>query len=405
MNNQGHAEFDVAIVGGGMVGMALALSLARQGISVTVIERGAMPAQLQPSFDGRVSAIAEGSRRLLDYAGAWEFMVAHAEPILDIRVTDGDTPFFLHYDHREVGTAPFGFIVENRHIRHALQRAANGAPNLTIFDKAALTRFERDAAGVTLRLADKEIRARLLIGADGKHSAIRKQAGIDAVEWGYKQTAIVCTIAHEKPHHGLAQERFLPAGPFAVLPMQNNHSSLVWVEPNDRVQIYLDLPEEEFVQEIKERVGDYLGELRTVGQRFSYPLSLMHAKSYVGERLALIGDAAHAIHPIAGQGVNLGFRDVAVLSELVGKKFRLGLDIGGEDTLSHYQRWRRFDNVAMLAVTDGLNRLFSNNIPPMRLARGLGLWAVGKLPPLKRLFMRDAMGLAGDLPEVIKKSA
>jgi len=398
-----------------MVGMSLGLALAQAGMAVGLIEKTTLSAQLEPSFDGRVSAIAEGSRRILDSVGAWKHMAPHAEPILDIRVSDGDAPFFLHYDHNEVGEMPFGAIVENRYIRHALHSAAQTLPNLTILDNTALQKFERDDVGVTLHLKDKaDIRCRLLVGADGKQSQVRAMAGIQTAEWKYKQTAIVCTIRHELPHHGLAQERFLPAGPFAVLPMAPYHlmgkgikfyrSSLVWVEPEDRVNLYLELPEEEFVQEIRERVGDYLGEISTAGQRFSYPLSLMHAKAYIAPRLALIGDAAHAIHPIAGQGVNLGFRDVGVLAELVTDRFHLGLDIGSDDVLKHYQRWRRFDNIAMLAATDVLNRLFSNNILPFRLARDLGLWTVSKLPPLKRFFMRDAMGLAGDLPKRMKEN-
>jgi len=398
-----------------MVGMSLGLALAQAGMAVALIEKTTLSAQLEPSFDGRVSAIAEGSRRILDSIGAWENMAAHAEPILDIRVSDGDAPFFLHYDHKEVGEMPFGAIVENRYIRYALHSAAQTLSNLTIIDNTALQKFERDDVGVTLHLKDKaHIRCRLLVGADGKQSQVRAMAGIQTAEWKYKQTAIVCTIRHELPHHGLAQERFLPAGPFAVLPMAPYHlmgkgikfyrSSLVWVEPEDRVNLYLELPEEEFVQEIRERVGDYLGEIKLAGERFSYPLSLMHAKTYIAPRLALIGDAAHAIHPIAGQGVNLGFRDVGVLADLITDRFHLGLDIGSDDVLKHYQRWRRFDNVAMLAVTDVLNRLFSNNVLPFRLARDLGLWTVSKLPPLKRFFMRDAMGLAGDLPKRMKEN-
>ena len=398
--------FDVAICGGGMVGMSLAIALARAGMQVALLEKTTLLSQLEPSFDGRVSAIAEGSRRILEHIGAWEGMAPYAEPILDIRVSDGGTPFFLHYDHEEVGDAPFGYIVENRYIRHALHNAAEELSNLAVLDNTSFGRFECDDAGVTLHLEGKPaIRCRLLVGADGRHSRLRAQAGIKAIGWKYHQTAIVCTIRHELPHHGLAQERFLPAGPFAVLPMQNNHSSLVWVEPDDRVKLYLDLPEKEFVQEIAERVGGYLGKISAAGLRFSYPLSLMHARSYIGPRLALIGDAAHAIHPIAGQGVNLGFRDVAVLAELLADKFRLGLDIGSSDVLLHYQRWRRFDNTAMLAVTDSLNRLFSNSLPPVRLARDLGMWAVSKLPPLKRFFMRDAMGLAGDLPAMMKENS
>lgn len=404
MNSHLQQRFDVAIGGGGMVGMSLGVALARCGMRVAVIERSPLPAQLEARFDGRVSAIALGSKFILDSIGVWDGMAADAQPIRDIRVSDGNAPFFLHYDHREIGDAPFGYIVENRHIRHALQQAAAVLPNLTLIDKAAVEGFERDEASVTLMLKDQpDVRCSLLVAADGKQSALRGMAGIKTIESTYGQTAIVCTIGHSQPHHGLAQERFLAAGPFAVLPMTQGRSSLVWVEPDDRVGIYLSLSPEEFVQEIRERVGGYLGDITLEGGRFSYPLSLMHAQNYTGHRLALIGDAAHAIHPIAGQGVNLGFRDVGVLTELLQARFKLGLDVGAPDVLAHYQRWRRFDNVAMLAVTDGLNRLFSNHIVPVRLARGLGLWAVGKMPPVKRFLMRHATGLVGDLPAEVRQ--
>jgi 2-octaprenyl-6-methoxyphenol hydroxylase len=397
--------YDVAIQGGGMVGMSLAIALAKQGMSILVLERGNMPAQLAPTFDGRVSAIALGSKHILHEMGAWDGMAAQAEPICDIRVSDGNAPFFLHYDHQEIGDNPFGYIVENRYIRHGLHQAAHALPTLTIRENTMVSALEQHGGFVTLTLSDHStVQCRLLIGADGKQSSIRTMAGIDATQWGYDQTAIVCTIEHSKPHHGLAQERFLPAGPFAVLPMTNNRSSLVWVEPDDRVSLYMELPEDEFVQEIMERTGSYLGDIRCPGNRFTYPLSLMHAKSYIAERIALIGDAAHGIHPLAGQGVNLGFRDVGVLSELLGERFRLGLDIGSADILAHYQQWRRFDNVTMLAVTDNLNRLFGYNALPLRIIRGLGLWGVSQIPPLKRFFMRHAMGLVGDLPESVRKN-
>lgn len=399
-------QYDVVIAGGGMVGMSMAIALAREGLAIGVIEKDLLPSQLEANFDGRVSAIALGSSRILDNIGVWEGMKPYAEPIRDIRVSDGDTPFFLHYDHHEVGDDPFGYIVENRYIRHALHSVGEKFSNLTIFDQTSISEFKEDGQRILVSLQGRQgndITCRLLIGADGKHSVIRRLSGIGVTHWDYKQTAIVCTIAHEKSHNGLAQERFLPTGPFAVLPMQHNRSSLVWVEPDDRVDIYLQLPDEEFVQEIKERVGDYLGDIRVEGKRFSYPLSLMHAKTYVGKRLALIGDAAHGIHPIAGQGVNLGFRDIAVLAELIVEPFKLGMDIGAEDVLAHYQRWRRLDNVTMLAATDGMNRLFSNRVIPIQLARGFGLWAVGKMPPLKRFFMKHAMGLTGDQPILARK--
>lgn len=398
-------RYDVAIVGGGMIGLTLGIALAREGMRVALVERMPMQSQLAPAFDGRVSAIALSSKNLLNAIGAWDDMSAGAEPILDIRVSDGDSPFFLHYDHQEVGDAPFGWIVENRHIRHALMQAAARYSNLEIIAPATIADVTWSEGAVTLSLGGWQVEASLVIAADGKDSELRKRAGIQAISARYDQTAIVCTIAHTLPHHGLAQERFLPAGPFAVLPMRNNRSSLVWVEKAEHAPVFLRLPEAECVQEIRERVGDYLGEIQLAGPRFAYPLSLGHAASYTGKRLALAGDAAHAIHPIAGQGVNLGFRDVAVLAEVLAERFRLGLDIGAADGLAAYVRWRRFDNLAMLAVTDGLTRLFGSDAPPVKLARGLGLWAVSKAPPLKRLFMRHAMGLTGDLPRLLRDAA
>ena len=285
--------FDVVISGGGMVGMSLAIALARSQLKVAVIERTAMAAQLEPSFDGRVSAIAYGSKCILEAMGVWAHMAQEAEPIRDIRVSDGDNPFFLHFDHCEIGQAtkdtPFGYIVENRHTRHALHVAAHDLSSLVIYDKNLIEHFERDDVGVTVRLrSGTALRCSLLVGADGKQSSVRLQAGIGAVEWKYRQTAIVCTIHHSKPHDGLAQERFLPAGPFAVLPMTRAddgmyRSSLVWVEPEDRVSLYLELPEDEFVQEVRERVGGYLGDIQTYGQRFRSGMPRMVSTPLLGK--------------------------------------------------------------------------------------------------------------------------
>lgn len=390
---------DIIITGGGMVGLSAAIALAKRGLRVTVLERSAMPAQLEAQFDGRVSAIALGSKHFLESIGAWDGMRDEAEPIRDIRVSDGNSKFFVHYDHRDIGDAPFGYIVENRYIRHALQEAAAKHPTLNIREQVEIVSFASDAARARVTLNNGEtLSAKLVLAADGKFSAIRELAGIGTLTRDYRQTAIVATIGHERSHEGLAQERFLSAGPFAVLPMTGNRSSLVWVEPRERAPIYLRLSKEECEQEISERVGDYLGRITLLGDRFAYPLSLSHAKEYVGERLALIGDAAHSIHPIAGQGVNLGFRDAAVIDELASE----GLEPGGTEMLARYQRWRRFDNVSMMAVTDGLNSLFAANILPVKLARGLGMWGVNRMPGLKKFFMKHAMGLVGDLPKSLK---
>jgi len=243
------------------------------------------------------------------------------------------------------------------------------------------------------------------VGADGKNSFCRSNAGIGVKGWDYGQTAIVCTIGHTQPHNGLALEHFLPGGPFAVLPMNGNRSSIVWAEKEARIAHYMALSDKAFIAELKERMGDWLGDVHLIGNRFSYPLSLQHAERYTAARLALVGDAAHAIHPVAGQGFNMGVRDVAALAEAIVDYARLGLDVGSAPVLERYARWRRADNLSMMAGTDGLVRLFSNDIRPIKRARQLGLAAVEKLPPLKRFFMRHAMGTVGKLPRLVKGEA
>lgn len=400
-------RFDTIIAGGGMVGMAAAIAFATAGIRCAVVERVPHPNQLESRFDGRTSAIALGTQRLLKRIGAWPYMAPHAEPINDIRVIDGDSPLFLHYDHREVGDEPFGWIVENRHIREALFARGDAlAEHIALFSPNSVAAVDIRPGHAAVTLDDGRIlQAPLLVVADGKFSATRDMLGIRTMTVPYNQTALVCTIAHSEPHRGLALERFLPIGPFAVLPMQHDRSSLVWTESAGRAQAMLQLPDDEFVEEIKRRVGSYLGDISLAGPRFSYPLTLVHAESYTATRTALIGDAAHAIHPIAGQGVNLGFRDVAALAEVVADAQRLGLDIGFGTVLAGYARWRAFDATVMVAVTDSLTRLFSNDIAPLKAARRLGLGAVSKIPPLKRVFMRHAMGLEGDLPRLMRGEA
>ena len=298
---------------------------------------------------------------------------------------------------------PLGFIVENRAIRAALLARAGALVALRHLAPASVEALETTAGGIEARLADGRcLRARLAVAADGANSGLRAAAGIETVRWSYEQTGIVCTVEHERPHRGIAHERFLPAGPFAILPMTGNRSSLVWTERADLAPALMEAPPAVFARELGARFGDFLGALEPTGPRWSYPLNLTHAKRYVAPRLALAGDAAHAIHPLAGQGFNLGIRDAAVLAELVVDRARLGLDIGGDDVLVHYQRRRRFDSVVLIGVTDGLNRLFSNDSQGLRLIRDVGLAAVNEMPPVKRFFMRHAMGLAGDLPRLAR---
>lgn len=403
--------FDVVVIGGGLNGLTQAIALARHGISVAVIDREDPARITDAAFDGRVSAIALASQRMLDAIGLWRH-VGTAQPMWDIRVSDGDSLLFVHYDHSEIGTAPFGYLVENRVIRQAQQAALADCPNLELIAPMTARSIDYGISGsgapAAIELGNgRRLRARLIVGADGRQSAIRREAGIRTIDWSYRQTGIVCTVQHALPHEGVAQERFLPAGPFAMLPMTDDaaghhRSSLVWSEPTERAAAIMALDEVGFAAEMRLRFGTGYGDCDVVGPRWSYPFSFMLALKYTAHRMALVGDSAHGIHPIAGQGLNLGLRDIAALTEAVVDARRLGLDIGRSDVLERYERWRRVDNVVLGAVTDALTRLFSNDIAPLRIARDLGLGMVNRIGPLKKLFMRHAMGDVGRLPRLLK---
>lgn len=418
-------DTEIIIAGGGLVGNALAIALAQGGVRVSVVDPLPRAQQLAAAFDGRTSAIATGSVRILTRLGAWQHIVPHAQPIHDIRVCDQDKPGYVHYSDKDVGE-PFGYIVENAVLRRGLYEALEATPGITV-RQGSIADFERDTASATAILEDGvRIKAPLLVAADGRFSKLREKAGLAQRIIAYDQTAIVCVIEHEQPHAGLALEKFYPAGPFALLPLTPiavdhacavegetprsdkyiHRSGVVWTEHDRDAPHYLALAQDDFNAELQRRVGDaatgYWGAVKAVGPRFSYPLKLMHAEQFYSDRFVLVGDAAHGIHPIAGQGVNLGYRDVAVLSELLLQQHTLGLDIGAADVLAHYQRWRKFDSVSMTASTDLLNRLFSNNVPGLSLLRRAGMTAVEHLPPLKKFFMRHAMGLVGDLPKMME---
>jgi 2-octaprenyl-6-methoxyphenol hydroxylase len=404
-------DAELVVVGGGLVGMLLGVACAGAGLDVVVIDRQDPAAMLDERFDGRTSAIAYGSRLVFDGIGLWPQIAADAEPIREIRVADDASPLYLHYDHRDLapeGTeaAPLGYIVENRVLRRVLIERARALPNLRLLAPRTVAGMEASTGRATTTLADgTRLATRLVIAADGKDSPLRRAAGIGVVEWRYPQTGIVTTVQHERPHGGIAIEHFLPAGPFAILPMTGNRSSLVWTEAAGLAPGLLALPEAEFAAELRARFGTFLGAVEPVGPRWAYPLALLQADRYTAQRLALLGEAAHVIHPIAGQGLNIGIRDVAALAEAIVDARRLGLDIGDERVLERYQRWRRADALLLAAVTDGLNRLFSNEIPPIALARDIGLAIVSRLPPLKRLLMQHAMGTLGDRPRLARGEA
>ncbi len=404
----GSLQTEVLIVGGGLTGMTLAAGLAGAGVDTVVVDAAPRDARVDRGYDGRASAIAFGSAQVFRAIGLWPRLEAEASPILDIRVADGTlaagpSTLFLHYDHREIGDDAFGYMIENRIMREALFGLADRLTNLHHLAPANVVRLDRRATGVSAELEDgRTISAAIVVGAEGRASPTRAQAGIRIARVPYAQTAIVCTVAHERAHDGVAVEYFLPGGPFAMLPMTAQRMNIVWTEDEERAAPLFALDDAAFLAELRRRFGGWLGELALVGPRFCYPLSLQLAQRYTDARLALVGDAAHAIHPIAGQGLNLGLRDVAALAEAIIDARRLGLDIGAAEVLRRYERWRRFDSVLLAAVTDGLNRLFSNDLPPLRAARDLGLAAVGRLPPLKRFFMRHAMGVVGELPRLVR---
>jgi 2-octaprenyl-6-methoxyphenol hydroxylase len=335
--------------------------------------------------------------------GVWDALAPHAEPIREIRVADGDSPLFLHYDHAEIDAEALGYIVENRLLRGALQARAEALPSLTLYAPSAVEQVGFDKTQARLTLSDGgRIGASLVVGADGRNSPMREAAGIQTWRKSYRQIAIVCVVRHERPHNGVAVEHFRAAGPFAILPMQGNRSSIVWTEEEHDAPLLLALGDKDFARQLANRFGDFLGHVEPEPGRWSYPLALIQAERYAAQRLALIGDAAHVIHPIAGQGWNLGVRDIAALAELLVDAHRLGLDLGSNNLLRQYERWRRFDSLTLTTVTDGLNRLFANDFPPLKLARDLGLAAVNHAPGLKRFFMRHAMGVTGDLPRLVK---
>jgi len=412
-------DADVIIAGAGMAGATLGLALASAGLTAILVDPAPFDAQLAPAFDGRSSAIAYASFRQWRALGVGGDLEPHAQRIEQILVTDGTSPgaaasrpgsAFLRFDSAEIGDVsdgePLGYLIENRRIRAALAAGVLQSPNLTVLAPMKVTAVEVTPGAAKVTLSDgRVLSAPLVVGAEGKASVVRQQAGIDTIGWGYGQSGVVATVALERDHDGVAHEYFLPGGPFAILPLTEQRASLVWTEKTAQAEALRHARPEILHAHMQRRFGEFLGAPTVQGPIFVYPLALSLAEQMSAPRVALLGDAAHGVHPIAGQGLNLGLKDAAALAQVLVEALRLGEDIGSEVVLERYAAWRRFDNTMLAAATDVFTRLFSNDIAPLRAVRGLGLAVVNRIAPARRFFMREAGGAVGDLPRLLRGEA
>jgi 2-octaprenyl-6-methoxyphenol hydroxylase len=415
--SQPDQRYDVVVSGASFAGLALARALTQalgDDLRIAVVDRAVREPGERP--DARAFALSAASKHMLDVLGVWESLASEAQPVSDIDITDssldaGIRPIVLSYDNRLAGheagapnaTEPATFIVPASALERDLLQSVTAIPSVTLIAPAEVTGIAWSDVGITVSLRDREpLVASLLVGAEGRRSATREAAGIETLGWKYDQIAIVTTIGHAKPHNGHAIQHFLPGGPFAILPLTGDRSCITWSENAAEAQRILHLDDAGFLAEVEKRVGGRLGALTLAGPRQSWPLEMHLAKSYVAPRFAVIGDAAHGVHPIAGQGVNLAFRDVAALTEVLAESRRIGLDLGDWDTLKRYERWRRFDSAVSAATFDALNRLFSNDNAVLRAARDFGLGVVDRTPLLKKLFVTEASGTLGTLPRLLK---
>lgn len=403
---------EIIVLGAALNGLAAALSLGGQQAlrpaQVTLIDAKDPRSFANSEFDGRASAITASSRRMFEALGLWDAIAPQAQPINRILVTDsapGDSarPTLLQFGDTESQSGQSAYIVENRHLYDVLFKAVAESPHIALVANTRIASFDFGKGLAHLATeTGRTLRAELVIAADGRNSPARAAAGIKTTGWDYGQTGIVTAVSHALPHEGFAEEHFRPAGPFAILPLTGNRSSLVWTEATETARRLLALPDEEFLDELHARFGHHRGAVSLIGPRHGYPLSLFIAERFTGPRLALLGDAAHVVHPIAGLGLNLGLRDAAALAEAVAEARYLGLDVGAEATLTKYSQWRRFDTNVTALATDALNRLFSNDFPGLRQVRDTGLKLVNLAPPLKALFMREAAGQTGHLPKLMR---
>jgi len=402
------SHYDVIVAGGGFVGMTLALALgalAPKGFRVALVDTEPPD---RDKTDARASALSTASKGLFSVLGIWPELAENAQPITSIEITDSSLdaalrPHFLGFDDDLRPGQSGAYMIENAELHRPLRFAVAHEPAIETFAPESVAGYTATLVGVQAQLGSGgEIGAKLLIAADGKRSRLREAARIKGVSWSYPQIGIVTTVAHAKPHHGKAVQHFLPGGPFAILPLKGNRSSIVWTEDKATGEAIMAADEATFLAALVKRFGPKLGDIALAGPRQSFPLDFQVARSFVAERLALVGDAARVVHPLAGQGLNIGLRDVAALTEIIVEDVRLGLDIGAASLLERYQRWRRFDSAFSAAVTDGLNRLFSNENAPLRALRDLGLGVLDDAPWLKRALVREAAGLSGNVPRLLR---
>jgi 2-octaprenyl-6-methoxyphenol hydroxylase len=396
-------SFDCIVIGGGLSGLTTTLALSKIGLSVAIIDKTSLKTAKKNEGDQRTTAVSASGKKVFEALDVWDSLKKGAEPILDIVVSEKGKKGYLNFDHETVGAEPMGHILNNIELKNSLISSIRSQKNIQLFPFKSLNNFFPETGAVTIDLNDgSSYEAALLVAADGRNSDGRRIAKIKSTNIDYNQSSIVFTVGHEKPHKGTAYEQFTTGGPIASLPMRGNKSSVVWSEDTEVVESLMQLDDKDFAAAASYRLNDCLGKMTIIGQRKVFPLKLNYADTIIANRFAMVGDAAHGLHPIAGQGFNLGLRDIANLTEEISNARRLGLDIGSFETLRSYQAARRFDNFSLVAATDGLNRLFTDNNKIVRFIRSSGLDAINTMNPIKNLFMRLAMGEVGSLPHLLK---